>query len=170
MRLPNAFTDNNKTLNVIIETPKGCGNKYAYEKKSGLFKLSKVLPQGLVFPAHFGFIPRTKGDDDDPLDAIVLMDEISFPGTLIECRPLGAIKAEQTEKNGEIARNDRIITVACESHRYSSLKSLKQLDKKIIEEITKFFITYNAMDNKKFSPLAFYGRSKALRLIQKQHI
>ena len=170
MRLPDPLLPGSDILNVIIETPKNCGNKYSYEKKSGLFKLSKVLPQGLVFPAHFGFAPHTKAEDGDPLDIIILMDEISFPGVLIECRPIGVIEAEQTEKNGTKVRNDRIIAVACESQRYSAIKSLKHLDKSILEEITKFFITYNAMTGKKFSPLSFGGRSKAIKLVKKQII
>lgn len=168
MKLPPAFVKGSDEINVIIETPKGCGNKYSFDKKTGLFKLSKVLPEGMVFPAHFGFIPGTKGEDGDPLDALVLMDEVAYPGNFIECRVLGIIEAEQTERTGETVRNDRIIAAAKVSQRYLQNTSLKNVDKYVIEEITKFFITYNAAANKKFSPIRYGGPSKALKLIKKQ--
>jgi inorganic pyrophosphatase len=170
MKLPTTFIKKTDNINVIIETPKGGANKYSYDEKTGLFKLSKILGEGLVFPHHFGFIPQTQGEDGDPLDVLVLMDEPTYPGNLIECRVLGVIEAEQTEKNGEKNRNDRILCTALQSRRFSTISSLKQLDKFLIEEITKFFVTYNAMDNKKFDPIAFKGPVKAIKLIQKQQI
>src|SRR6478672_156950 len=125
MKLPSAFAHKTEQVHVIIETPKGSGNKYSFDPKTELFKLSKILPEGLVFPLHFGFIPCTKGEDGDPLDALVLMDEPSYPGNLIECRVLGVIEAEQTEKDGEKVRNDRIVAVANESQRFLNVSSLK---------------------------------------------
>ena len=169
MKLPSAFAHKTEKVHVIIETPKGSGNKYSFDPKTELFKLSKILPEGLVFPLHFGFIPGTRGEDGDPLDALVLMDEPSYPGNLIECRIIGIIEAEQTEKTGETMRNDRIVSIAIESQRYSGVSSLKKLDKYLVDEITKFFITYNAMSNKEFTPIAFKGPRKAIRLI-KNHI
>ena len=169
MKLPAAFINKTEQVNVVIETPKGSGNKYAFDPKTELFKLSKILPEGLVFPLHFGFIPCTKGEDGDPMDALVLMDEPSYPGNLIECRVIGIIEAEQTERTGKTMRNDRIVATAIHSQRYSNVSSLKKMDKYMIDEITKFFITYNAMSNKKFTPIAFRGPRKATRLI-KNHI
>lgn len=168
MKLPPAFIKGTNEINVIIETPKGCGNKYSFDSKTGLFKLSKILPEGMVFPAHFGFIPGTKGEDGDPLDVLILMDEIAYPGNLIECKVLGIIEAEQKEKSGDTIRNDRIIAAAKVSQRYLQTLSLKNVDKYLIEEITKFFITYNASGNKKFLPIGYGGPSKAISLIKRQ--
>lgn len=168
MILPAAFCENDKDINVIIETPKGCGNKYSFDKKTGLFKLGKILPEGMIFPSHFGFIPGTKGEDGDPLDVMVLMDEIAYPGNLIECKVLGVIEAEQTERTGKTVRNDRIIAAAKVSHRYLSLTSLKELDENLLDELSKFFINYNAIAGKKFTPIAFRGASQAIKLIKKQ--
>jgi inorganic pyrophosphatase len=67
-------------LNVIVETAKGSSNKFRYELEIGSFALGKVLPQGMAFPYDFGFIPSTLGEDGDPLDALVLMDEPAFVG------------------------------------------------------------------------------------------
>jgi inorganic pyrophosphatase len=168
MKLPETFVPGSKHINVIIETPKGSGNKYAYDPDTELFKLTKILPQGLNFPLHFGFIPCTKGEDGDPLDVLVLMDEPSYPGCHIECKVLGVIEAEQTEKNGETMRNDRLISAAVESHRYKDLDTLKDLDKYMLREIINFFVTYNEMSNKEFKVLDNKGPQAALKLIKKQ--
>jgi inorganic pyrophosphatase len=169
MKLPGAFVkDTSDEINVIIETPAGCGSKYDFDVQSGFFKLSKILPQGMVFPAHFGFIPNTMAEDGDPLDVLVLMDEISYPGNLIECQVLGVIEAEQREKSGESVRNDRIVAAATLSHRYVQIGSLRKLDQYLVDEITKFFINYNAISGKKFTPLAYSDAAKAIKLIRKQ--
>ena len=153
MKLPHAFVEKTETVNAIIETPKGSGNKYTFDPETQLFKLSKILPQGLVFPLHFGFIPCTKGEDGDPLDILILMDEPSYPGNFIECKVLGIIEAEQTERDGKTIRNDRIIAAAIESPRYAHFNTLRDLDKYLIAEVINFFITYNKMNNKIFKPL-----------------
>ncbi|HUS02337.1 MAG TPA: inorganic diphosphatase [Chitinophagaceae bacterium] len=168
MKLPETFVPGSKNINVIIETPKGSGNKYTFDPGTQFFKLSKILPGGLSFPLHFGFIPRTKGEDGDPLDVLVLMDEPSYPGNLIECKLLGVIEAEQTERNGETMRNDRLIASAIESHRYKQFDSLKDLDKYLVEDIVKFFITYNEISKKVFKPLGNKGPGVALKLIKEQ--
>jgi inorganic pyrophosphatase len=85
-------------VKVIIETPKGSRNKFKYDPALRMFKLSKVLPEGMVFPYDFGFVPSTKGDDGDPVDVLVLMDEPTFPGCLLECRLVGVLEAGQEEK------------------------------------------------------------------------
>src|SRR5438067_4122518 len=103
------------TMNVVIETSKGSRNKLTYNPEEGLFELSKVLPRGMVFPFDFGFIPSTVGDDGDPLDVLVLMDEPVPAGCKIAARLLGVIEAEQG-KNGKLERNDRLIAVAQHCH------------------------------------------------------
>src|SRR5437764_14661059 len=106
------------SLNVVIETPKGSRNKFKCDPQSGSFELSKVLPRGSVFPFDFGFIPSTTGDDGDPLDVLVLMDEPVPAGCKIAARLLGVIEAEQTS-DGETERNDRLMAVAedCGDHK-----------------------------------------------------
>src|SRR3954451_24377864 len=102
------------TITAIIETPKGSSEKYGYDPKTTLFKLKKILPAGMVFPYDFGFIPKTRGGDGDPLDVLILMDEPAFTGCLVATRLLGVIEAEQTEK-GKTERNDRLIAVSANS-------------------------------------------------------
>jgi inorganic pyrophosphatase len=83
------------TLQVIIETPKGSRNKYAFDHDQRIFALKKVLPAGMAFPYDFGFIPSTLAGDGDPTDVLVLMDEPAFPGCLLKCRVIGIIEGEQ---------------------------------------------------------------------------
>src|SRR5947209_2197127 len=111
-----AYDPDSGELYVVIETPKGSRNKYAFDEMKGLYKLKKVLPLGTLFPFDFGFVPSTLGDDGDPLDVLLLMDEPVFPGCLVAARLLGVIEAEQTE-DGETERNDRLIAVSAASCR-----------------------------------------------------
>jgi inorganic pyrophosphatase len=91
------FDQKKGTCRAIIETPKGCRNKFDYDPDSGLFMLGGLLPEGMMFPFDFGFIPSTLGEDGDPLDILVLMDAPAHVGCLIEVRIVGIIEAEQSE-------------------------------------------------------------------------
>src|SRR5215212_1303855 len=122
-----AYGADSGELNVIIETPKGSRNKFNYEEEHHLFKLGGVLPAGAVFPFDFGFIPSTLGGDGDPLDVLLLMDEPAFPGCLVPARLIAVIEAEQTERDGETTRNDRLIAVAADSHTHGDVRSLSDL-------------------------------------------
>jgi len=97
-------------LNVVVDTPRGCRNKYKFDEQDGQWRLSKVLPPGMSFPYDFGFIPSTRGEDGDPLDVLLLMDEPAFLGCVVPARLIGVIEAEQTEE-GTTVRNDRLVAV-----------------------------------------------------------
>jgi inorganic pyrophosphatase len=161
------FDRKSGNLNVVIDTPKGCRNKYAFDFDINGYKLKTVLPHGAVFPFDFGSIPGTVAADGDPLDVLVLMDEPAFVGCLVKARLLGVIEAEQTE-NGKTERNDRLISVAAESYTHASLKSLRKMDSTLIREIEHFFVSYNEVRGKKFKPKSRKGPATAKRLIEKQ--
>jgi len=166
MKLPQTFTEDKKYINVVIETPKNCRNKYTYDPEGEFFKLTKILPEGLIFPLHFGFIPHTKGGDGDPLDVLVLMDEPSFTGCVAECRPIGTLVASQTEKN-KTMRNDRIIATAAESQMYKNVKSIADLDKRMVQEIINFMKYYNQEAGKDFKVLRYLDSTRTYKLIKK---
>jgi inorganic pyrophosphatase len=126
------------------------------------------MPKGILLPFDFRSIPGTLGQDGDPLDALVLMDEPAFCGCLVQSRLLGVIEAIQKEKNGRTERNDRLIAVAAESHTHSAIKSVTHLDPNLLKEIEHFFISYNQVHGKKFKPLGRYGPKRAKRLVEKQ--
>ncbi len=130
------------TRQVVIETPRGCRNKYKFDEESGRMKLSKVMPEGMVFPYDFGFFPGTQSDDGDPLDVLVLNDEPTFPGFQIDCRPIGAILARQHDKGGEEVENDRIIAVAEASFLYAGVHELAELEPKVLKQVEDFFVNY----------------------------
>src|SRR5207248_4141844 len=107
LHLP-SFDKKEGSLHVVIETPKGCRNKYAFNDKLQVFALKRVLPAGMEFPYDFGFIPSTKAEDGDPLDVLALMDEPGPVGCLLKCRIIGIVEGEEgTKKDRE--RNDRIL-------------------------------------------------------------
>jgi inorganic pyrophosphatase len=152
-------------LHVVIDTPKGSRNKFAWDEKRELFELGGVLPVGAVFPYDFGFIPKTRGGDGDPLDVLVLMDEPAFTGCLVASRLLGVIEAKQTEK-GKTERNDRLIAVAAKSRTNEHLQSLEDLNGKFLDEIEHFFVSYNEAKGKEFKPLGRFGPERARKLIR----
>jgi inorganic pyrophosphatase len=89
-------------LNVVIDTPKGCRNKYAFDFDLNGYVLKTVMPKGILFPFDFGSIPGTVGQDGDPLDALVLMDEPAFCGCLVQSRLLGVIEATKKRKTAKV--------------------------------------------------------------------
>ncbi|HEX8474042.1 MAG TPA: inorganic diphosphatase [Pyrinomonadaceae bacterium] len=161
-----AFDAEADDINVIIETPQGSRNKFDYDEEQGLFRLGGVLPAGASFPFDFGFVPSTLGGDGDPLDVLVLMDESAFTGCLVVVRLLGVIEAEQTERDGETMRNDRLIGVASESRTHRDTRSLDALPETLLEEIEHFFVSYNEMKGKEFKVLGRFGAARARKLVE----
>src|SRR5215813_5255093 len=93
--LPHQLDEKTRVCRAIIETPKGFRNKFDYDPDSNLFQLAGLLPEGMMFPFDFGFIPSTLGEDGDPLDIMVLMDAPAHVGCLLDVRIIGVIMAEQ---------------------------------------------------------------------------
>ena len=163
-RLP-AFSDEDELL-AVVEAVKGSRNKFKFDEALGAFVLSGVLPAGATFPFDFGFVPSTMSDDGDPLDVLVLMDESAFVGAVVPCRLVGAIEAEQTESDGTVVRNDRLIAVATKAHLYQDAKSLNTLPPELVEEIEHFWISYNASKGKTFTPVGRAGPKRATALVR----
>lgn len=159
-----AFDKKTNDLNVVIETPKGSRNKYTFDEEREIFTLGGILPLGMSFPYDFGFIPNTLGEDGDPLDVLLLMDEPAFLGCLVPARLAGVIEAEQTEED-ETVRNDRLIAVACKSLTHDHVESLDDLNDNLIDQIKYFFVSYNEYKGKKFKPLGHFNRDKAEKLV-----
>ena len=153
------------TCRAIIETPKGCRNKFDYDPDSGLFMLGGLLPEGMMFPFDFGFIPSTLGEDGDPLDILVLMDAPAHVGCLIEVRIIGIIQAEQTE-DGKTECNDRLLGVAIHSYDHEDLASISDVSKTLLEQLEEFFISYNKQRGKKFKVTGTGGPKKAIKFLR----
>lgn len=149
----------------MIECPKGSNQKFDYDSETQRFRLSKILPAGLVFPFDFGMIPGTKGEDGDPLDMIVISEGSTFPGCLVDCRVIGAIQAEQTERNGDTMRNDRFIGIPQVSQLFSDVNNLEELPQAISEQLEAFFKNYNEQAGKVFKVKARLNARQAANLL-----
>jgi inorganic pyrophosphatase len=155
-----------QTLSVIVETPKGSRNKLKYDPATRMYKLSKVLPEGMVFPYDFGFVSGTKADDGDPLDVLILTDEPLFPGCLVDCMLIGAIEAEQKE-DGKVTRNDRLIAVAQASLLYSEIEQLADLNATVLKQIQAFFVNYQKVRDVEVKILGHRGPDQARAILRR---
>jgi inorganic pyrophosphatase len=153
-------------LEVIIETIRGSHLKYYYNPETGMYELKKALPLGMVFPYDFGFIPRTKGDDGDPVDAMVISEFASFTGCRMKCRVIGGLLAKQSTK-GKTIRNDRFFFIPKDSVAFSHIRNIQDLGKEHNQKLRDFFINYNKAEDKEFTPLKWVDAAKALELIDK---
>jgi len=158
-----------KPVNVIIETPRGSAEKYAYDEGLKLFVMKKILPAGMVFPYDFGFFPNTKGGDGDPLDVLVLCEFKSFPGCVMNCRIIGALLAEQKSKEGQ-ERNDRFFAIPVLSKVFHHITAIRDIPKKEIAELINFFIVYNLEEGKEFNPIKMLNPHDAEKLYKKSRI
>ncbi len=158
--------DKDKSVQVIIETPKGSRNKYAWDPDQQVFILKKVLPEGMMFPHDFGFIPSTKADDGDPIDVLVLMDQPGFTGCLVPCRLIGVIEGKQTD-DGKTERNDRLLAVAESSRTHSEIKSIKDLNDSLLREIEQFLVNYHSDDDQTFKVISCKGPDAAAKCLKK---
>jgi inorganic pyrophosphatase len=164
-RLEPFDSDDKQILRVVIETPKGSRNKFAFNRDDRVFELKKVLPAGMVFPYDFGFVPCTEAADGDPVDVLVLMDEPAFPGCVLTCRPIGVIQGEEVGKKKKI-RNDRIIAVEKDAHSWADIKTIDDLGKHFVRELEEFFVDYHKLSGKRYRIVARKGRTQARRLVK----
>jgi inorganic pyrophosphatase len=159
--------DNDGNVVTVIETPKDTRTKLAFDDKSQWFKVKKVLPEGMMFPFNFGFIPSTLSDDGDPLDVLVLMDEAVPTGTIVPSRLVGAIEADQTEKDGSTDENPRLIAVADACEIFRDVRKLSDLPIAVVKQIEHFFVSYNKEQGKRFKPTGRRGPKRAAELLKK---
>jgi inorganic pyrophosphatase len=165
VQLP-TFDPNNGDLLAVVETPKDSRSKYALNFALGVFELRRVLPRGMRFPYDFGFVPSTKADDGHPLDVLLLLEDTAPQGCVIRVRAIGALEARQREPKGQWVRNNRLIAVAVHAKVHADLKSVKELNPRMLDEIEAFFHDYNMLEGKEFEPLKRAGPSTAATLIE----
>jgi len=157
-----------KTIEAVVETPKGSAVKYDYDRATGLFTIKKALPAGMVFPFDFGFVPNTKGEDGDPLDIIMISEFFNYPGCKLECRVIGCLMAEQKDQKGgsPTIRNDRYLAVPKISKLLGRVTSIKDLPEEMLKELEIFFIQYNKVEKRKFRIVAKKDSKAALRMLK----
>ena len=154
-------------LQVVIETPKGSRNKYAYDPDRRVLVLKKVLPPGMSFPYDFGFVPSTKAGDGDPIDVLVLMDEPTFPGCIVEARVIGVITGEDEVRDGKTQRNDRVLAVAALSQTYEGWLTVNDVPQSMLRHMEAFFAQYpRLLNGKTYKLLGVKDADEAGRLIE----
>jgi inorganic pyrophosphatase len=163
LNLP-AFAEDDD-VRVVIETPRGSRAKLAYDPKLEVFAFSKSLLTGLTYPHDWGFVPSTRTDDGDPLDVMVVHDAATFPGLVLTCRVIGILEIEQKSK-GKSERNDRVFAVPRRSHSELGLNDVQDLSKPIQEELEKFFIATDELQDKKLDIIGWKGPKAALKAIR----
>jgi inorganic pyrophosphatase len=164
-RLSNEYNKENCECRVVVETPKGRRNKFNYDPAIEAFTLGGLLAEGLSFPFDFGFVPSTVGEDGDPLDVMILMDEPAHVGCVLQARLVGVIEAEQTEGSKKI-RNNRLIAIAVHSYNHERIRSISEINQSIIDQVGEFFVSYNKSRGKKFKVTGTHGPSRALKLVE----
>jgi inorganic pyrophosphatase len=159
-----AFTEHGD-VQVVVETPRGSRAKFAYDPKLETFALSKSLLTGLTYPHDWGFVPSTKADDGDPLDIMVIHDAATFPGLVVTCRVIGILQIEQKSKK-KSERNDRLFAVPRRSHSERALKDVADLSKPTREELEKFFVATDELEDKKLDIIGWKGPKTAIQAIK----
>ncbi len=125
----------------VIEVPKGSRNKYEYSKRAGVIKLDRVLYSSLHYPGDYGFIPQTYFEDGDPLDVLVIVTEPTFPGCVIEARPIGMFK--MIDKGQP---DYKILAVPATDPNFNEYLDLDNVPKHFPTEVTHFFMTYKQLE------------------------
>ncbi|AFY60649.1 inorganic diphosphatase [Synechococcus sp. PCC 6312] len=147
-------------VNVLIEIVGGSRNKYEFDKDMNAFILDRVLYSSVQYPFDYGFIPNTLGDDGDPLDGLVMMDEPTFPGCVIAARPIGYLEMID---GGD--RDEKILCVPADDPRYAEVKSLKDIAPHRLAEVAEFFRTYKNLQKKVTEILDWQDAEKVQALV-----
>ncbi len=151
-----------EVFNAIIEVPKGSRNKYEYNKDNEIFMLDRVLYSPLHYPADYGFVPQTIYDDGDPMDVLVLMDQPTFPGCLIEARAIGIM--------GMIDGGDadyKILAVPVNDPRFDEIKDIDDVPEHLKKEIKHFFQVYKTLEGKEVEVLNWENAESAKKELKK---
>lgn len=145
------------TFDVTVEIPKGQKNKYEVDHETGRIRLDRTLFTSTQYPSDYGFIEGTLGEDGDPLDALVLVPEATFPGCLIECRAIGMFRMTD-----EAGGDDKVICVPADDHRQDHLQDLEDLPTYSVLEIEHFFSVYKDLEpGKSVEGATWAGRADA---------
>lgn len=150
-----------ETVNAVIEITKGSKAKYELDKETGLLRLDRILRTHLTYPFHYGFIPQTYCDDNDPLDAVIICSEPLVPLSIVEVTPIGALHMID---GGQ--QDDKIIAVATHDHSVNGIKTIEELPQDLVETIRDFFQTYKKLEEKQVIVDRFLSKQEAHLLIE----
>src|SRR5580704_17389796 len=147
-------------VRMIVEITKNSSNKYEYDGTLGVFRLDRALYSPVHYPGDYGFIPGTLASDGDPMDVLALVEEPSFPGCLIEVRPVGVLNMVDQEQ-----KDQKIIAVLNRDPRYEQVHSLNQIYPHLRREIEHFFNIYKELEGRETSTLGWGDPAEARKVI-----
>ena len=147
-------------LHCIVEIPKGSRNKYEYDHETHAIRLDRFLFSSVVYPTDYGFFPDTLSQDGDPLDAMVCVSEPTFPGCLIEVKPIALFRMED-----EAGIDDKVLCVPVKDPGWNTLERLEDLPKQLRDEIAHFFSIYKDLEQKAVKVDGWYPREEAIEEI-----
>jgi inorganic pyrophosphatase len=149
------------TFTAVIEIPKGSRNKYEYDHEAHVFRLDRRLFTAMTYPADYGFIPDTLSEDGDPLDVLVLLEDATFPGCVIEVKPIALFRMEDDK-----GVDDKVLAVPCSDPNWNGLETLDDIAKQLRDEIEHFFSVYKDLEQKKVKVDGWYSREDAVKEIK----
>ena len=150
-----------KVVYAVIEIPKGSRNKYEYDKDKEAFALDRVLYSPIHYPAEYGIIPKTLWDDGDPMDILVVMEQPTFPGCVIETRIIGVMKMID---GGE--SDDKILGVPVNDPKFKDVQDISDMPKPFLDEISHFFTEYKRLEKKTTEVLGWENAEKAFEALE----
>lgn len=154
--------DPQENIFAFVEIPMGSRNKYEYDEEKGIFVLDRVLFSSVYYPTDYGHIPDTHAEDGDHLDILVIVSDPTFPGCLIECRPLGGLDMED-EKGPDF----KVLAVPINDPRFRHMETLDDAGEHLLDEIENFFSTYKLLEEKETKILGWRGLDETWSEINK---
>ena len=149
-------------VEVFVEIPRGSRNKYEYDKDRHLFVLDRVLYSSVHYPTDYGFVPDTLGADGDPLDALVIVHEPTFPGCVIPARPIGLL--DMCDDKGD---DEKILAVPLGDPRFAGVHALDDISPHWLREIENFFQTYKTLEERMTEMRGWRDANAAWEIIER---
>lgn len=146
----------------VVEIPKGGKVKYELDKETGLLRVDRVLYSSVVYPANYGFIPQTLGEDHDPLDVLVLMQEPVHPLSIVRARPIGMMTMLDQGESDE-----KIICIHLDDPEYRAYRHIRDLAPHRLSELERFFLDYKKLEHKEVLVQEFAGPEDAKASVRK---
>jgi inorganic pyrophosphatase len=146
---------------VIVEIPRGSRNKYEYQEAMGIIKMDRLLYSSLHYPGDYGLVPQTLAEDNDPLDVLIIVTQPTFPGCVVEARPLGLFRMLDRDQ-----ADDKVLAVPASDPLYNEYHDLDDVPPHFLREVAHFFTVYKDLEGVRVKPIGWESRPKALEAIE----